>query len=174
MSATQAKPAASPASGFEFVIRRVFDAPLDRVWKAWTEPDRLAKWWGPKGSKGEIVKLDLRPGGICHYRLNLPDGTELWGKAIYREIVPNKRLVFVQSFSDEDEGITTHPLSPTWPRQILATITFSESGGKTTVTVRWVPYEATDTERKTFEEGAESMRGGWTGSFDQLEDYLAT
>jgi uncharacterized protein YndB with AHSA1/START domain len=173
MSATQAKPAASPSSGFEFVIKRSFDAPLERVWKAWTDPAQLARWWGPKGSKGEILKLELKPGGVCHYRLDTPDGTEIWGKAIYREVVPNDRLVFVQSFSDENEGITVHPLNPDWPRQILSTVTFSEREGKTTVIVRWVPYEATDSERETFEAGADSMRGGWSGSLDQLEAYLA-
>ena len=56
-------------TGVEFTIRRTFDAPLDRVWQAWTDSERMAKWWGPKGCKTEIVKLDLRPGGICHYCL---------------------------------------------------------------------------------------------------------
>jgi uncharacterized protein YndB with AHSA1/START domain len=160
-------------SGFEFVIRREFAAPLDRVWQAWTDPERMAQWWGPKGFSCRIVKLDLRPGGICHYRLTSPEGQIMWGKLVYREIVPQERLVFIVSFSDRHETITTHPLSPDWPRQIHSTVSFSEKAGKTTITVRWVPYEATDPERKIFEDGKDSMQAGWTGTLDQLEAYLA-
>ncbi len=163
-----------PGTGFEFVIKRTFAAPLDRVWRAWTEPERMAQWWGPKGFDCRIVKLELRPGGICHYHLTSPQGQELWGKLLYREIVPMERQVFIVSFSDAAEGITVHPASPDWPRQILSTITFSEKDGKTTVTVHWVPYEATNIERRVFEEGAESMKGGWTGTFDKFEDHLDT
>ena len=174
MNDIKASPGASnPASGFEFVIRREFDAPLDRVWRAWSDPERMSKWWGPKGFASEIVKLDLRPGGICHYRIESPEGQVMWGKLMYREIVPLERLVFIVVFSDEHEGLTTHPLSPGWPRQILSTVTFSERNGKTTITVRWVPYDATDSEREVFEAGKDSMRAGWTGTFDRLDDYLA-
>jgi uncharacterized protein YndB with AHSA1/START domain len=167
------KTKAGATSGFEFIIRREFDAPLERVWTAWTDPERMAKWWGPKGFKGEIVKLDLRPGGICHYRLESPEGQEMWGKLVYREIMPLQRLMFIVAFSDEHEGIATHPLSPGWPRQIHSTVSFTERDGKTTITVRWVPYEATENEREIFEAGKDSMQAGWTGTFDQLETYLA-
>lgn len=159
-------------TGFEFTIKRTFDAPLDRVWRAWTEPQRMAQWWGPKGFDCRIVKLELRPGGICHYHLTSPQGQEMWGKLLYREIAPQERMVFIVSFSDENEAITVHPLSPGWPQQILSTITFSEKNGKTTVSVHWVPYEATEEERKVFEEGASSMQAGWTGTLDKFEEYL--
>ena len=65
-------------------------------------------------------------------------------------------------------------MNPGWPRQILSTITFSEKDGKTTVTVRWVPYEATDPEREVFEVGRDAMQAGWTGTLDRLETDLAT
>jgi uncharacterized protein YndB with AHSA1/START domain len=166
------RPSASNPTGFEFVIRRTFNAPLDRVWRAWSEPEHMAQWWGHKGAKARIVRLDFRPGGICHYHLTAPNMPEIWGKLLYREIVPKERLVFIVSFSDENEGITVHPLRSGWPREILSTVTFSEMDGKTTITVRWVPYEATFEERKIFEDGASDMQAGWTGTFDQLEDYL--
>jgi uncharacterized protein YndB with AHSA1/START domain len=102
------------------------------------------------------------------------EGQEMWGKLLYREIEPKKRLVFIVSFSDESEGITVHPLSPGWPRQILSTITFSAKDGKTAVSVRWVPYEATDEERAVFEAGRDGMQAGWTGTLDRLEAELAT
>jgi uncharacterized protein YndB with AHSA1/START domain len=159
-------------TGVEFTIRRTFDAPLDRVWQAWTDPERMAKWWGPKGYTSEVVRLDLRPSGICHYRLVSPEGQEMWGRLLYREIVPKERLVFLTAFSDPHEGLTTHPLSPDWPREMLTTVTFSEKDGKTAVKVHWVPYEATDTERAVFEAGLGACEAGWTGTFEQLEDYL--
>ena len=164
---------AKPGAGFEFVIRREFDAPLDRVWRAWTEPERMAKWWGPRDFDIVSLKLDLRPGGACHYLLRSPGGHDMWGKLTYREIVPMQKLVFVVAFSDEAGGITRHPLNEGWPLQIFSTVTFSERGGRTTITVHWVPYEATDDERKVFEEGKDSMQAGWTGTLDRLQAFLA-
>jgi uncharacterized protein YndB with AHSA1/START domain len=166
--------AAKPASGFEFFIRREFDAPLKRVWAAWTDADRLGKWWGPRDFDIVSVKLDLRPGGTCHYQLRSPDGLDMWGKFLFREIVPEQKLVFVVAFSDEAGGMTRHPLNEGWPLQILSTVTFAERDGKTVITVRWVPYETTDAEREVFEAGKESMQAGWTGTFDRLDAYLAT
>ncbi len=79
--------AATNAEKGEFVISRLFDAPRDVVWKAWTEPERLKHWWGPKGVKIVSCKVDLRPDGVFHYSMRMPDGQEMWGKFIYREIV---------------------------------------------------------------------------------------
>jgi uncharacterized protein YndB with AHSA1/START domain len=160
-------------SAEEFVITRVFAAPRRRMWQAWTDPAQLEKWWGPKGFKAKVVKLDLKPGGIFHYRLTSPQGQEMWGKFVYREIVPEERLVFLSSFSDKAGGVTRHPMAPDWPLQMLSTISFAEKDGRTTVTVRWEPYEATEAERKVFTAGHESMTGGWTGTLDQLEAYLS-
>jgi uncharacterized protein YndB with AHSA1/START domain len=91
---------------FEFYISRVFEAGRDRVWRAWTDAERLGKWWGPKDFDIVSVKLDLRPGGMCHYLLRSPDGQDMWGKFVFREIVPQERLVFIVSFSDEAGGMT--------------------------------------------------------------------
>ena len=78
MNDIKAKPGAPEPAGFEFFIRREFDAPLDRMWRAWSDPERMSHWWGPKGSKTEVVKLDFRPGGICHYRMDF-EGQTMWG-----------------------------------------------------------------------------------------------
>jgi uncharacterized protein YndB with AHSA1/START domain len=155
-----------------FVISRTFKAPLVRLWKAWTEPAEMAQWWGPKGFKADVKKLELRPGGIFHYVLTSPQGQEMWGRFAFREIIPEKRLVFISSFSDPQGGLTRHPLHESWPLQMLSTITFAEKDGKTTVTVHWSPHEATKAERAAFEAGMDSMQAGWTGTFDQLETYL--
>ena len=102
-----------------------------------------------------------------------PDGKEMWGRWVYREIVKPERLLFVASFSDEKGGLTRHPLAPSWPLEMLSTITFAEQGGKTAVTVRWAAINATEAERKTFEAGQDSMQQGWSGTFEQLTACLA-
>ena len=156
-----------------FVISRVFDAPRERVFEAWTRQEHLMKWFGPKGFTMPYAKLDLRPGGTFHYQLRSPAGQELWGRFLFREIAPPDRLVFVNSFSDEAGGLTRHPGNEVWPLTMITTVTFAAQGGKTLVTVEWAPLNATDEERTTFDAGRDSMRGGWTGTFEQLADFLA-
>jgi len=157
----------------EFHFSRTYDAPRELVFKAWTEPDRLAKWWGPKGLEWVGCTQDLRPGGTFHYHLKAANGFEMWGKFVYREIVPPERLVYVVSFSDKDCGITRHPMSATWPLEVLSTMTFTEHDGKTTIDSRGIPINATEEECRTFEEGFDSMKKGFTGTLDQLAEYLA-
>ena len=109
-----------------FEISRVFDAPRDKVWKAWTETDRLKQWWGPAGFKVHTCKVDLRPGGSFLYGMTAPDGTDMWGRFVYREIKAPHRLVFITSFSDAKGGVTRHPWSPNWPLEIHSTVMFEE------------------------------------------------
>ena len=96
--------------------------------------------------------VDLRPGGLMHYRLRSPEGGDLWGRFLYREIVKPEKLVWVNSFSDEKGGVTRHPMAPGWPREMLTTVTFAEQGKGTLITVSWVPINATDDERRLFDE----------------------
>ncbi len=163
------------ANDQDFVISRTFDAPRDLVWKAFTDPEHMKQWWGPKGFTVIQSKMDLRPGGTYHYGMRAPDGSAMWGKFVYREITAPERMVFINSFSDEAGGITRHPMAPTWPLEMLSTFTFEEvSGGKTKLTIRWSPHNATEEERKTFDAGRDGMQQGWGGTLEQLEKYLAT
>jgi uncharacterized protein YndB with AHSA1/START domain len=157
-----------------FETSRVFDAPRDKVWKAWTEAERLKQWWGPKGFVVKQLKLDLRPGGTLHYCLQAPDGSEMWGKMAYKEIVKEKKLVFINSFSDAKGGTTRHPWSENWPLEMDSTISFEDAGpGKTKVSINWMPAPgSTEAEMKTFDEGRASMKQGWGGTMDQLADNL--
>ena len=155
-----------------FVITRMFDARRERVWKSWTEPERLKRWWAPKGFTCTHCEVDLRPGGLMHYCLRSPDGSDMWGRFVYREIVQPEKLVFVVSFSDVQAGITRHPMSADWPLEILSTVEFAAEGKRTAVTVRWIPVNATEAERKAFDDGRESMTQGWSGTFDYLDAYL--
>jgi len=118
--------------------------------------------------------MDLRPGGTYHYGMKTPDGTVMWGKFVYREIVPPERFVVISSFSDENGGITRHPMAPNWPREMLSTFSFEEQpDGRTKFTVRWSPHNATAEELQTFQAGHDSMQKGWSGTLEQLEAYLA-
>jgi len=161
------------ASGPQLAITRDFDAPRDLVWKAWTEPERLAQWWGPAGSEIRVRALDLRPGGVFHYSMEAPDGPEMWGKFVYREIEPQERLVFVSCFSDEKGGLTRNPWIATWPLEVLNTLTLDERDGRTTLTLRGGPINATEEELQAFAAGVAGMRQGFNGTFGQLERYLA-
>jgi uncharacterized protein YndB with AHSA1/START domain len=156
----------------EFVINREFKAPRDLVWQAFTDPDRLRHWFGHQGSTVIASKMDLRPGGLYHYGLRTPGQPEMWGKNVYREIIPPSKLVFLNSFSDPTGGLSRHPLSPTWPREMLTTVTFAEQNGQTILSIRWVPWEATEEEITTFANALEACRQGWTGALNQLETYL--
>ena len=157
----------------ELVIIRVVNAPRERVWKAFTESDRLAHWWGPQGYTMLVRTLDFRPGGAFHYSMRSPEGQIMWGKFVYHDIQAPERLVFVTSFSDEEGHITRAPFSPTWPLEIVNTVTLSESEGNTTITLRGGPINATQEERATFWNAQESLQRGFAGTLDQLAAYLA-
>lgn len=158
-----------------FVVSHVFDAPRRLVFEAFTDVEHLKHWWGPKGSKVIASEMDLRPGGRYHYGLQAPDGSTMWGRFIYREIEAPERIVFVNSFSDERGGVTRHPLHHDWPLEMLSTFFFEDAGSnRTKVTINWVPINESGAERRTFNESRGHMTQGWTGTFEQLERYLAS
>ncbi len=156
-----------------FVISRTFDAPRSLVWQVYTDRDHLMQWFGPKGFPMTHADMDFRVGGIFHYCLRTPDGHEMWGKWTFREIVEPEKLSVIVAFSDAQGGITRHPMAPDWPSETLGVTTFEEHDGKTTVTVNWTVFNGTDAERKLFGESHDSMRMGWSGTFEQLEAYLS-
>jgi len=79
--------------------------------------------------------MDPRPGGSYHYSMQAPDGKAMWGKFVYREVVPPEKLVFINSFSNDKGGLTRHPMAPTWPLEMLSVFTFEDLGGKTRFTI---------------------------------------
>ena len=170
---TAALTAARTAAGKEFAISRVYDAPRDLVWKAWTQGERLAQWWGPRGSKVRVLKLEVRPGGMFHYSFEYQPGKPMWGRFIYREIAAPERLVFVNSFTDVHGEIIRAPIKDNWPLEVLNTVTLSERGGQTALTLRVHPVNPTEIEYQTFLEMFESLAQGYGGTMDQLGDHLA-
>jgi uncharacterized protein YndB with AHSA1/START domain len=145
-----------------FVIKRLYNTRRETVFKAFTSPEHVARWWGPFGFTIPICSIDLRPGGIWHYCMRSPDGKDHWVRSVYREIVSPERIVFVSTFADEAANpIEGHP-------EQLSTVTFSEHEGQTILTVR-IEYGSADDLRATLEMG---MIEGLTATLNQLADYL--
>lgn len=87
--------------------------------------------------------------------------------------MPQKRLVWMNSFSDPDAGLARHPLTrDKWPLQLLTTVNFAASGSRTAATVQWLPYESDDEDRRVFDAGRDSMRGGWGGTMELPAAFL--
>ena len=164
----------APPVDKRFVISREFAAPRELVWRAWTDPEHLQRWFGPKGFTMPTCAMDFRPGGIFHYGIKSPDGHEMWSKWTFVEIVPPEKLVAIVSFSDAQRGVTRHPMSATWPLETLSITTFTEHGGKTLLTLQWTAHHATEIERQTFDGAHDGMTQGWGGTMDQLTAYLKT
>jgi uncharacterized protein YndB with AHSA1/START domain len=162
----------------DFVISRTFDAPRELMFKMWTDPKHMHNWFSPKGFTVLKTDGDVRAGGFYHYGMRMENGTEVWGKWLVREVQPPARLVFINTFSDPEGGLSRHPFTPHWPQKLLTTVTFeeglNENLGKTTVTIHWAPFEASDVEIDTFDAGRGSMTQGWTGTLDNLTNYVAS
>jgi uncharacterized protein YndB with AHSA1/START domain len=157
----------------EFTISRSFDASRDLVWKAWSEPDRLNKWWGPKGLGLEVVTLHFQPGGLFHYAMVMPGGQKMWGRFIYGDITAPSQLMFINSFADEQGSVIRAPFSPVWPLEVENTLTLEEEGpSRTKLTLRGYPINASELEVQTFIAGHASMQAGFGGTLDQLDAYL--
>lgn len=141
----------------ELVITRLFDAPRELVFEAWTDPKHLAQWWGPRDYPAAQVKLDVRPGGAWRHCLRSTEtGNDLWHRGVFREVVAPERLVFTFAWEEEGErGLET-----------LVTVTFADDGGKTRMTLRQTPFQS-DGER-------DGHQGGWNSTFDRLADHLAS
>lgn len=137
----------------EVVITRLFDAPRSLVFEAWTSPEHLARWWGPKGFTLPSCVMDFRPGGAYRYCMRGPDGQEHWAHGHYREVVAPERIVMT-TFIEASPG-----------HEIITTVSFSEEGGMTRVTVRQT--------RPASDVHARGQRQGWTESLEKLAVSLA-
>ncbi|MDQ3024527.1 MAG: SRPBCC domain-containing protein [bacterium] len=166
---TQTTPA--PDSGV-FEITRTFTALRDLVFAAWTEPVRVAAWFGPVGVTTELVRFELRVGGQEHYSMSTPHG-EVWrGIATFTEIDPPQRLCYINSFADAEFNPVRPPFADSWPLQWQNEVRFEEVEAGTRQILRSWPINACASEQAAFVAGFEDMRHGWGGSLDQLEAYL--
>lgn len=158
-----------------FIINQTFDVPVHLMFEMWSDPKHLGHWMGPAGSKTNYLRADIKPGGGAFYCMTGVDNKKTYGKANYLEILKPHRLVYTQSFCDENEKLIRHPLAPSWPEDMKTTVSFeTEDASKTRVTLKWeVVSPATNVERETFNKAKAGMAQGWGGSFDNLEKYLA-
>jgi uncharacterized protein YndB with AHSA1/START domain len=156
-----------------FVINRSFYAPIETLFDVWTDPEHMAHWATPKGSTMKFIQADIKPGGTGFYSMTGGGGT-MYGKTHYLEITRPNRIVYTQQFCDEKGKVTRHPMSPTWPETMLTTVLLASEGpDQTRVTLTLEPYgKVVPAEIDTFVKARTGMTGGWTGSFDQLDEYL--
>ena len=162
MTTTTRSTAAAPpaaAESWELLLARAFDAPRELVYRVWTRPEHLARWWGPRDFTTPSIQADLRPGGAYRICIRSPEGADHWMRGVYREVVEGERLVF--TFAWEEEGGSGRP-GP----ESLVTVTFAETGGGgTEVTFHQAPFPSA--------ESRDSHAGGWSECLDRLEAYLA-
>jgi len=159
---------------YDLLLTRVFDAPRELVFKVWTDPRHFGNWWGPKGFSLTVAKMDVRPGGLFLGSQKSPEGHEMWGKFVYREVTPPEKLVYVQSFSDAEGNTVRAPFDPNWPLEIINILTLAEEDGKTVLTLQGGPLNPTEAERAAFERMRPMVSQGFGGTFDQLAAYLAS
>jgi uncharacterized protein YndB with AHSA1/START domain len=142
------------------VITRIFDAPRRLVFKAWTDPKQLTRWWGPHGFTNPVCELDLRPGGAIRIDMRGPDGVVYPNRGVFREIVEPERLVFTSGF---DDGVGKARF------EVLTTVTFAEQGGRTMLTLQAVVIASTPEAAPMLA----GMEAGWDQSLERL-DALVT
>ncbi|BCS52545.1 SRPBCC domain-containing protein [Geobacter sp. SVR] len=156
------------AAATELVIVRQLDAPREAVWKAWTEPERVMRWWGPKNFATPFCTIDLRVGGTFLSCMRSPEGQDYWSTGTYREIVEPSLLVCTDSFADEQGTIVPaaqYGLTGEWPDELLVEVTLEERDGGTLMTLRHFGHPAGEMK--------EQCEAGWNESFDKLADLLA-
>jgi uncharacterized protein YndB with AHSA1/START domain len=144
----------------EFGAERLIDAPRELVFKVFTDPGHLEKWWGPKGFRNTIHGLDLRPGGQWRHTMHGPDGTDYPNLSTYLDVRPPHRLVYLLGTGEPGD-----------PRQFRSTVTFEDRGGKTLLTLRGRFLTAATRDQVLKEVGAME---GLKGTLDRLEAHLAS
>jgi uncharacterized protein YndB with AHSA1/START domain len=149
-------------------ITRVFDAPREAVWKAWTDPESVKQWWGPRDYTCPAAKIDLRVGGKILNAMKGPDGKVIWGGGNFTEITKPSRLSYTDSFTDEQGNVVdpkVYDMPADFARELYVTVTFEEQGpDKTKMTLVHKPFP-----NKSI---ADDCVGGWSQSFDKLEELL--
>lgn len=152
----------------EFTITRTFDAPRELVWRAWTEPEIVAKWWGPRGVTNPTCEVDARPGGkinivmLAGKELGPAEGQQWPMVGTFKEVTPQSKLVIVSEASDEIQGFSIE-------HEII--VEFKEVDGKTMMNLRIAITKTTRSERTTA--ALRGMEMGWVQSMDRFTEVLA-
>ena len=153
-----------------YVLERDFDAPRALVWKAWTDPELLSRWYGPR-VETVVHRLDLKPGGLWLLEMQM-GGSSSYQRVEYTEVAPPERLVWLHSVSDADWNVILNPMMPDWPRVLLTTVTYEEDGARTRMRFTWAPHEASEAEAAGFAAAMEGVGKGWDTGKKLLADIL--
>ncbi|KAB2922602.1 MAG: SRPBCC domain-containing protein [Bacteroidetes bacterium] len=150
-------------------VARIFRAPAAKVWRAWTEPAQMMQWWGSKEYSCSYCTIDFRVGGKVHACMKGPEDVEVWSTGVYREIVPQERIVVTDSFSNPAGEVVSaaslgFPDGESWPLELLITLTFEEVNGTTAMRLTHSGLPAGEIERLTVM--------GWNESFDKMATLL--
>ena len=150
----------------EIVINRVFNLPVSVVWLAWTDAEYFKKWWGPRGFTSPSSKMEARVGGKYLNCMRGPDGKEYWSTGVVKELIPERKLVITDSFSDEKGNIkpaSEYGMPGNWPKELLITVYLEEADGATKMKLK---HQGIPNEMR------EDCIKGWNESFDKLEENI--
>lgn len=151
----------------DFTISWVFNAPRDRLFKVWTDPELMKIWWGPRHFTTPKVRMDMRPGGAYFACMRSPQGQNFCSTGVIKEVKAPERLVYMDSFADEKGNIISPSkfgIDPAWPEKVLVDVTFTEQNGTTKVTLHMaVPRSLAE---------RQMAPQGWAESFVKLAEYL--
>lgn len=155
----------------EYLLDRVFDAPRDMVWRAWTDPELLARWYGP-GVETIIHEFKLKPGGVWRNEMKWGEKSDL-SKMTFQEVVPSEKMVWHHSSTDSDWNVISNPMMADWPRVLLTTVTFEDKGATTNVRLTQVPIDPTDAEIACFTKMMAGMDNGWGKGYSIMDEMFA-
>jgi uncharacterized protein YndB with AHSA1/START domain len=147
--------AASTSADRELVVSRLIDAPRALVFRAWTQPEHIARWWGPQGYTTIFCDMDIRIGGRYRFGMRSPEGTEHWKVGVFRELVEPDRVVFTFAWEAPD-GTLGH--------ELLTTVIFTDQDGQTLLTLRQAEFETTDRR--------DDHGRGWTSCLERFAEYM--
>ena len=152
----------------QLVLERIFDAPRNLVWQAWTDPEQMMRWWGPKSFTCSTYQIDLRVGGRYLFSMRSPEGQDFWGTGEFREVVPFERLVWTDSFADSQGNVVSaahYGMAADFPLELLVTVTLEEIGdGQTRMVLTHAGLPTGEISDQT--------AASWNESFDKLSDDL--
>lgn len=155
MAVTRTRAAPAQKKNRELVVTRTLDAPRTLVFRAWTDPAQLVRWWGPEGFTTPECKMDVREGGAWRTCMRSPDGNDYKVRGVYREIVEPERLAFTWAWED-DSGATGH--------ETLVTVTFAERAGKTLLRLSHRIFES--------KKARDAHQQGWVSVLNCLAAFL--
>ena len=154
----------------QFIMERVFDAPRDLVWEAWTKPEYLSEWFGP-GVDTIIHAFDLSRGGVWLNEMK-GENYSMRSRIVFQTVDPPSKLVWHNSSANEDWEVTGNPNMPDWPTTMQMQVELIDQGDKTAMTMTWEPFNPSAAEAAAFAAAMDKLGKGWGAGMAILERLL--